>query len=143
MKFQSSDSLSRGQVGKWVALYPLKDLSEEQLTAALDEQAWLANVGEANQVRLHNLLKQNKDVFCIKLEQHGASRTTAHHIELTNPTLICAKAHCVSLMVQSKIDNKVGQMGLTGVLHLSNSEWAAPVLLIDKKDGDEWFCVDY
>ena len=49
----------------------------------------------------------------------------------------------MSQMVQSKIDDKVGQMGLTGVLHPSNSEWAAPVLLIDKKDSDEQFCVDY
>ena len=47
MKFQSSNSLSGGQAGKWVALYPLEDLSEEQLVAALDEQAWLANIGEA------------------------------------------------------------------------------------------------
>ena len=46
-------------------------------------------------------------------------------------------------MVQSKIDDKVSQMGSTGVSCLLNSEWAALVLLIDKKDGDEQFCVDY
>ena len=68
---------------------------------------------------------------------------TAHHIELTDPTPIHTKACCVLPMVQSKIDDKVGQMGSTGVSCLSNSEWAAPVLLINKKDGDERFCVDY
>ena len=137
LKFQSSNSLSGGQAGKWVALYPLEDLSEEQLTAVLDKQAQLTNVGKADQVRLCNLLEWNKDVFHIKLERHGASRTTAHHIELTDPTPIRAKERHVSPMVQSKINNKVSQMGSTGVLHLSNSEWAAPVLLIDKKDRDE------
>ena len=46
-------------------------------------------------------------------------------------------------MVQSKIDNKVGQMGLTGVSHPSNSKWAALVLLINKKDSNKWLCMDY
>ena len=49
----------------------------------------------------------------------------------------------VLLMVQSKIDDKVSQMGLTGVSHPSNSEWATPVLLINKKDSNKQFCVDY
>ena len=82
-------------------------------------------------------------MFHIKLEQHRASRTTAHHIKLTDPTPIRAKARHVSPMVQSKIDDKVGQMGLTRVSCPSNSKWAAPVLLIDKKDSNEQFCVDY
>ena len=55
-------------MGKRVALYPLKDLSEEQLTAALNEQARLADIGEADQARLRDLLEWNKDVFCVKLE---------------------------------------------------------------------------
>ena len=49
----------------------------------------------------------------------------------------------MSPMVQSKINNKVGQMGSTGVLRPSNSEWAALVLLINKKDSNKQFCMDY
>jgi hypothetical protein len=68
LQLQSSDLLSGGQVGKWLVLYPLKDLTEEQLTSVLDEQAWLADVGETDQAKLCDLLEWNKDVFCIKLE---------------------------------------------------------------------------
>ena len=34
-------------------------------------------------------------------------------------------------------------MGVTGVSRPSNSEWAVQVLLIDKKDRDKQFCMDY
>lgn len=143
LQLQAPNSMSRGQGGKQSVPYPLKDLTEEQLTSALDEQAQLTDINKKDQARLHNLLEWNNDVFHIKLEQHRASRTTTHHIELTNPTLIQAKAHCMVLAVQVKINDKVNQMGTTGVSHPSNSKWAAPILLIRKKDRDKWFCVDY
>ena len=38
---------------------------------------------------------------------------------------------------------QVQQMLSTGVIRPSNSPWASPVVMVKKKDGSLWFCIDF
>jgi len=49
----------------------------------------------------------------------------------------------VSAALQSDIDAEVEAMLKEGVIQPSQSKWAAPLLLVRKKDGRWRFCIDY
>ena len=42
-----------------------------------------------------------------------------------------------------RIDELVQKMLKQGVIQLSQSPWASPVMLVGKRDGSRQFCVDY
>jgi hypothetical protein len=44
---------------------------------------------------------------------------------------------------QKVIDNEVAKMLAVGVIRPSQSPWAAPVVVVSKKDGNPRFCIDY
>lgn len=44
---------------------------------------------------------------------------------------------------QQFIDDEVASMMARGIVRPSTSPWAAPVVLVPKKDGSMRFCVDY
>ena len=41
-----------------------------------------------------------------------------------------------------KLENHLQEMLDIGAIHRSTSPWASPVVLVCKKDGSLWFCID-
>lgn len=46
-------------------------------------------------------------------------------------------------MVREEIARQLKIMQLGGVIQLSNSSWSSPVVMVRKRNGSHYFCVDY
>lgn len=67
----------------------------------------------------------------------------SHKIDTGDARPIKLPPRRVSLHLQGEVQNQVGDMLEQGIIQPSRSPWAAPVVLVKKKDGNLRFCVDY
>ncbi|KAJ8352159.1 hypothetical protein SKAU_G00236350 [Synaphobranchus kaupii] len=84
------------------------------------------------------LLKMNLNPHLIlwtELVQHTINTDTAQPIRL--------RPHRMSPAKRLVAEEKVQEMAAAGVIELSDSPWAAPVVLVQKKSREWRFCVDY
>lgn len=92
---------------------------------------------------LLDLLTEFNDCFAT-LSGVGRTGVAKHRIltdEATHPTR--QSPYRVSPIERQAIENQVREMLRDDVIQPSNSPWAAPVVLVKKKDGTMRFCVDY
>ena len=73
----------------------------------------------------------------------GHTKLVTHHIDTGDAAPIRQQPYRISPAVRNSINTHVQQMLDQGVIQHSVSPWAAPVVLVRKKDGSERFCVDY
>lgn len=86
------------------------------------------NLTKAESSDLHNLLSSYHDVF---------SKTS------TGAPPVRKRAYRTSPKMQTVIQSHVDEMLEKGIVEMSHSPWAAPVVMVRKKDGTWRFCVDY
>ena len=102
-----------------------------------------SDLDEKQQAQLNQLLHDNHDIFALNDDELGHTSLVEHHIDTGDSRPIYRQPYRVSPAVRNSIDHHVQQMLDQGIIQLSASLWAAPVVLVRKKDGTECFCVDY
>ena len=73
----------------------------------------------------------------------GRTTITEHRIPLKSSKPIRLPPYRLPHAYRTTVRNEIAKMLEAGVIEPSNSEWAAPVVLVSKKDGTLRFCVDY
>lgn len=91
---------------------------------------------------LQGLLDQFIDVFA---EPRGLPPVQKfdHAIPLIDDRPICCKPYRYGPVQKTEIEKQIQQMLDTGIIRESCSAFAAPVVLVQKKEGTWRFCVDY
>ena len=100
-------------------------------------------VTEANKRSMIDLLIENIDIFGMTLKKAGASLHIPHEINTgdAKPVKIPARRRVWSQA--EMIEKEVEKMLESGVIRKSNSPWASPVVIVDKKDGTKRICIDF
>lgn len=90
--------------------------------------------------RLLEVFREFPELFCAR---PGMVSETEHRIETGDAAPIYRHPYPLSRDKADVVRRQVREMLDSGVIESSNSPWAAPVVLVPKKDGSSRFCVDY
>jgi hypothetical protein len=94
----------------------------------------------SQQEDLKQLLNEFPDVTGEKL---GRTAVIQHEIRVVDSEPIHQQPYRVPVTRKEVIKKEIDKMLGMGIIQPSTSPWASPTVLVEKKDGDVRFCVDY
>lgn len=100
-------------------------------------------LGQEQSERLQGLLEAYIDIFAAKDEECTRTNLVQHNIDTGETRPIRLRPHRLPFSRRAVAEKKIEEMLKADVIEPSNSPWAAPVVLVGKKDKDWRFCVDY
>jgi transposase InsO family protein/predicted aspartyl protease len=119
--------------------------SEEELPEHL-QALWersIANLTPEQGMEVKRLLQKHQAVFAKNKNDLGRTNIVQHRINTGNSAPIRQQPRRVPLAKKDEAAEEIQRMLETGVIEPSKSPWAAPIVLVRKKDGSVRFCIDY
>ena len=92
---------------------------------------------------LHRLLTQHTKCFAENSYDLGSTDLAELSIKLNCDRPVCYKLYRLSFKEREVVQNKISNLLDAGVIRESNSEFASPIVLVSKNNGDHRLCVDY
>ena len=117
-----------------------KKLSDElnELIEDIEE-----NISGSDRKKIRQLLLKNQEVFGTKEEPFGKTDLVKHDIITEKCPPIKQHMRRIPFHLKPEADKEVSKMLKAEVIEPSSSPWAAPVVLVRKKDGSIRYCIDY
>ena len=89
---------------------------------------------------LKDLTRRYPDVFT---DMPGETDVIQHRVKLIDDTPIRCKPYPLSYAMREELWNEVDSKLEMGVVRPSTSPYASPIVMVKKKDGSNWVCVDF
>lgn len=112
-------------------------------TSLIDKLKIHPNLSETQCLELTALLENYSSAFSHKPGDRGETGLVEHEINLVTSEPVKQMPYRVPPFKKDIIDQKVLEMKEQGVLEDSHSPFAAPVVLVRKKNGEWRLCADY
>ena len=114
---------------------------EEMLSRLAEENG--AGLTQDEKEQFFTLLMQYADVFAISESDLGRTSSLKHEIPTGNAPPIRQAVRRMPPQRRQEVQELLARMLKDNVIQPSSSPWAAPVVLVRKKNGSFRFCVDY
>ena len=112
----------------------------EKIEILVDETRTVINPQQTDQFR--QLLIEYRDVFSTQEEPLGQCDVVQHKIK-TEGEPIKVPYRRIPVGLREEAAKEENRMKEPGVIEPSESPWAAPVVLVRKRDGSLRYCIDY
>ena len=99
------------------------------------------NIAQKEQVC--NLLNEFQDVFSKDKNDIGQTSVTEHYILTGDAPPIKQRPRRTPMAFKDDEEKEIKNMLERGIIKESTSPWAAPIVLVRKKDNSTRFCIDY
>ena len=106
-------------------------------------QVDFSHLVKSDQESLQTLFTSYADVFALDSSELGTTEMVTHSIDTGQHRPIKQPLRRTPFALRDKVDQLVHEMLDQGVIEPSASPWASPIVLVQKKDGNVRFCVDY
>ena len=139
------DNLGQGDKGVYKEEEGTESGSGEGLPEHLQEMfnKSTVNLSREQQSEFRELLKKHSSVFASSDLDLGEFSAVEHTIETGQAAPIKQKMRRTPIHFVGEEKKHLDQMLKAGVIQPSSSEWAAPPVLVRKKDGNVRWCIDY
>ena len=89
------------------------------------------------------LLLEFHHVFSLEPNEIGCTDATKHVIELMKDERFKERFHCIAPPLVDEVRQHIQEMLDGGAIRPSQSPWCNAVVLMRKKDGSLWFCINF
>ena len=98
---------------------------------------------EQQQSKLLSLLRRYAKVFAISDDDLGETSYVEHRIETGDAFPVKKKMYRTPVALREEIQKQVDKLLHLGIVDVSTSPWAAPIVMVKKHDGSWRMCVDF
>ena len=128
------DSQSKNSFGK-------DDDRLSQILEKLDLKG-IESWAEQQQQSVRKLLEEYQHLFALNLKELGKTSLVQHDIQLSDKRPFKERYRRIPSHQYKEVRKHLQEMLDIGAIHRSTSPWASPVVLVCKKDGSLWVCID-
>ena len=89
------------------------------------------------------LLAKYHDVFPLDPAELGCTHSMEHTINITDEIPFKAQFRQIPQPLVEEVRNQLWEILESGAIRPSQSPWCNAVVLVQKKDGGLWFCIDF
>ena len=119
------------------------DINQVPDTTSVDTHTW-PKLSDQHKKYLMSLLNKYTDIFMNTMKESSISNVTEHNIDLVPGSKpVHSAPYRRNPKMRQLIDTVIQDMLLKGVISPCQSDWASPVLLVNKKDGTMKIAVNY
>lgn len=100
-------------------------------------------VDEETMTRLYKLLTEYRQCFAQNLSELGCVRNAEMNIELLDKAPVVYRPYRLSHHERLKVRDMVDELLKNDIVQESESNYASPIIIVKKKNGESRLCVDY
>ena len=95
------------------------------------------------QIPTHSLLAEYHDIFSLEPCELSCTHSTEHVIKVTNAAPFKEQFRWIPPLLEEEVCTHLWEMLDSGAIHPSQSAWCNAVVLVQKKDRNLHFCIDF
>lgn len=103
----------------------------------------VGDISKNDKNNLFQLLLQYSDCFASSVKDVGVTNLGEMRIKLTTDTPVNKKPYRLAYSEKKIVAKKINELLDSNIIRESSSEYASPIILVKKKNGDFRLCVDY
>lgn len=106
----------------------------------IENEVNIGNINDDQRNTLNQIIMDHGDLFA---ENGPATTQIMHHIDTGNHVPISCAPYRLNPKKKAELKVQIDEMLHSDIIEPSESSWAAPVVMVPKKDGGIRVCVDY
>lgn len=102
-----------------------------------------ANMSDDQKDKIMEVINKYRHVFTSDKTKLGRIKLVKHSIETGDCKPIKQRPYVVAQAMRPEVDQQIAKMLKSGIIRMSNSPWASPMVVVRKTDGSHRICIDF